>query len=88
MAFHVFNSNMSEAETTKYRRKRQREFALELAKAFKEELLKTLPKIPEDFDGIDLRMLAALVVKDKLTVRSSTRAKRAFNRAVQKHNLP
>lgn len=65
-----------------YRRKKQWAFTRELTKAFAEEMEKTLKRMPEDFDGIDIRLLAERVVREKLMVKVSPSYRRKFNSIV------
>ena len=88
MAFHVSNPRASAATQTRFRRYRQREFVNELSKAFKEEMLKAVEKVPEDFDGIDLRLLARVIVDERLATQTDSARKRRFTRICNERGIP
>lgn len=87
MAFHDYGLPNNPQQRTAYRRKRQREVTNELVSELKKEMHKALKKCPEEFDGVDLRLLMARIVTERFVVKTTVRSKRSFNRACDTLNL-
>ncbi len=88
MAFHIYKPNASDEEISRLRREKQREFVKELSKAFEEEMLKAVEKVPDDWNGIELRLLAKLIVEDRLSMRTDSARKRKVTRICNERCIP